>query len=62
MELSEYWRVLAEEKRNMTIDGRRKRTVEQEPLDRLIPDGQAMSLDVYLAVPTFIRRGITIKA
>lgn len=62
MELSGYWRVLAEEKRNMTIDGERKRTAAQEPRDRPVPDGQAISLDVYLAVPTFIRRGITIKA
>lgn len=68
MELSGYWRVLGEEKEMITRNGGRQNgsTVKRRDGtnpdgDRIVYDGRSLSIDVYLAVPTFLRRGITIN-
>jgi hypothetical protein len=68
MELRDYWRGLPEENDMITQSGERqnaspaKRRGGTNPYgDRIVFAGRSLSIDVYLAVPTFRRRGITIN-
>lgn len=67
MESNRYWQDFGEA-RNRTLmkkQGRRgpsleRRTEGKGDGGKIIYGGRLMSVDVYLALPTFIRRGITI--
>ena len=63
MELSGYWQAMAEVKGKSTMNRlERGRGPAAGSSDWKSFEGRVMSIDVYLAVPTFIRRGIIIKA
>jgi hypothetical protein len=67
MESSRYWQDFAEVVDRTFINGLARRgpspasqTEEKNGYGMIVYGGQLMSVDVYLAVPTYIRRGITI--
>ncbi len=69
MESSRYWQDFGEAMDRMFVDGEAGRgcvlscQIEKKQACReIMYGGRMMSLDVYLAVPTFMRRGITIIA
>jgi hypothetical protein len=69
MESSRYWQNFGEGKKMTTMnrqDSRRSvlqcRVEEKDGGEMIVYGGRLISLDVYLRVPTFIRRGIRIAA
>jgi|GEM_PF-6325076 len=63
MELSGYWQAMAEVKDKSTMNRpERGRGPAAGSRNGKSFEGRVMSIDMYLAVPTFIRRGIIIKA
>ena len=67
MESSRYWRNFGEVMERMFVDGSAgrgsaltRRVEKKRGYEAIIYGGRLMSVDVYLTVPTFMRRGITI--
>ncbi len=67
MESSRYWQDFGEVMDRMFVDGsaRRGSTLagqieKKQGCGKINYNGRLMSVDVYLALPTFVRRGITI--
>ena len=69
MESSRYWQNFGEVTGRTFINGQERRglspehqTERRDGSGMIVYDGRRMSVDVYLTVPTYIRRGITIVA
>ncbi|MEN8136418.1 MAG: hypothetical protein ABFS18_12925 [Thermodesulfobacteriota bacterium] len=67
MESSRYWQDFGELEERMSVGGLTRkglalvhRSEKKQGCGAIIYRGRLMSMDVYLAVPTFMRRGITI--
>ena len=67
MESSRYWQDFGEVLERMFVDGAARRghalarqTEKKQGCKAIIYGGRLMSMDVYLALPTFMRRGIKI--
>ena len=67
MESSRYWQDFEEEMDRMFVDGSAGRGFtlagqieKKQGCKAIIYGGRLMSMDVYLALPTFMRRGIKI--
>ncbi|MCK4838904.1 MAG: hypothetical protein KAS94_08865 [Desulfobulbaceae bacterium] len=70
MESVRYWQDFGEAMDRMFVDGASERCSALPPrhiekkqaCEAIMYRGRVMTMDVYLAVPTFMRRGITIVA
>jgi hypothetical protein len=67
MESSRYWQNFGEVMERMFVDGAAgrgsalaRRVERKQGCGAIIYGGRLMSVDVYLTVPTFVRRGIAI--